>query len=296
MESRFKSLSIFKFQEQFPDERSCYKYLSELKWNAGFICKKCGHTHYCKGIKEFDRQCTKCRYSESPTAGTLFHKVKFSILKAFWIIYYMSTGKKGISSTELSRKLQLRQKTAWLFQRKVKEAMKSSGSFPMTGNVVVDETVIGEQEEGVRGRKNKKKDLVVFAIEKKGKGVSRMYGKVIRRASSKELGEFMAATISESANIETDGWTGYSPLKKDFRNLKQKKSEKKGKNFRHIHRVIMGFKGWLRGIHHHAEHLQSYIDEYSYRFNRSFMKEGIFENLINRMILAKPVTYKMIIN
>jgi len=123
MESKFKSMSIFEFQKRFPDDRSCMKYLSEIKWHDGFVCKKCGHTHYCKGNKEFDRQCTRCNYVESPTAGTLFHKLKFSLLKAFWIIYYMSTSKKGISSTELSRKLQLRQKTAWLFQRKVKEAI-----------------------------------------------------------------------------------------------------------------------------------------------------------------------------
>ena len=294
MELKFKSLSIFEFQQRFPDDRSCYQYLSELRWKEGFVCPKCGHSHYCKGHKEFDRQCTKCRHTVSPTAGTLFHKVKFPILKAFWIIYYMSTSKKGISSTELSRKLELRQKTAWLFQRKVKAAMQSSGNYPLEGNIVVDELVVGGQEEGVRGRKNKKKNLVVFAIEKKGKGVSRLYGKVISHASSKELGKFMVSTIAKDANIETDGWRGYTPLKKDFPNLKQTKSEKKGSNFKQIHRVIMGFKGWLRGIHHHAEHLQSYIDEYTYRFNRSFMKEGLFENLMNRMILGKPLTYKMI--
>lgn len=79
----------------------------------------------------------------------------------------MSTSKKGISSTELSRKLQLRQKTAWLFQRKVKEAMKSSNQNPLQGDVVVDELVLGQQEENTKGRKLIKKKLVVFGIEKK---------------------------------------------------------------------------------------------------------------------------------
>jgi len=296
MESRFKSLSIFEFQKRFSTEDKCLEYLSELKWAASYGCPKCGHGNYCKGNKVHDRQCTSCRYIESPTANTLFHKVKFPLVKAFWIVYYVSTGKKGIASTELSRKLQLRQKTCWLFKQKVMQGMKSSGNHSMTGEVEVDETVIGQQEEGVRGRENKKKKLVVFAIEKKGKGVSRLYGRAIKKAGAEELGNFMKATIDTHASIRTDGWTGYMPLKENFPNLTQEKSKNKGKNFSQMHRVIMGFKGWLRGIHHHGEHLQGYVDEYCYRFNRSFMKEGIFENLLLRMVNHPPRTYQMIIS
>ncbi|MBC7426730.1 MAG: IS1595 family transposase, partial [Bacteroidia bacterium] len=69
-----------------------------------------------------------------------------------------------------------------------------------------------------------------------------------------------------------------------------------GKNFPDLHRAIMGFKSWLRGIHHHANHLQAYIDEYTYRFNRSNMKVNLFENLISRMMKLGPYPYKMIIN
>ncbi|TVR82210.1 MAG: IS1595 family transposase [Chitinophagaceae bacterium] len=296
MEVRYKSLSIFEFQQRFPDERSCYIHLSKLKWSQGYQCKKCGHKNYCKGKKEFDRQCTSCKYSESPTAGTLFHKLKFSVLKAFWIIYYLSTNKKGMASTELSRKLELRQKTCWLFKQKVMQAMKSSGQHPLEDQVEVDEFVVGQQEEKVRGRKNKKKKLVVLAIEKKGKGVGRMYAKHISRASKKELGSFMHQTIEKQAGITTDGWPAYKGLKVDFPNLKQVKSGAKGKNFNMLHRTVMGFKLWLRGIHAHAELLQGYLDEYCYRFNRSFMKEGIFDNLLNRMVSGQPCTYKMIIS
>ena len=146
MEAKYKSLTIFEFQERFPDEESCLRYLSEMKWSKGYKCKHCGHVNYCNAARSYDRQCTSCRYTESPTSGTLFHKVKFSILQAFYIVYYVSTNKKGISSTELSRKLGLRQKTCWLFKQKVMRGMKSSGNFPLVGEVELDEAVIGKQE------------------------------------------------------------------------------------------------------------------------------------------------------
>ncbi|PIF02213.1 MAG: hypothetical protein CR996_01135 [Draconibacterium sp.] len=133
MENKFKSLTIFEFQERFPDEDACFDYLIELKWGNGFICPNCGHTNYCKGKRKYDRQCTSCHRIVSPTSGTLFHQLKFSILKAFYIVYYVSTCKKGISSTELSRKLGLRQKTCWTFKQKVMQAMKSSSRHKIKG-------------------------------------------------------------------------------------------------------------------------------------------------------------------
>ena len=102
---------------------------------------------------EQTRQCTSCGYQATPTSGTLFHKVKFPLLKAFYILYFMSTNKKGISSTELSRKLNLRQKTCWLFRKKVVQSMKSSKQYPLTGSVEIDEMVVGQQEENVVGRR-----------------------------------------------------------------------------------------------------------------------------------------------
>jgi len=295
MEQKFKSLTIFEFQERFSDEKSCMNYLTELKWANSFECPKCGNTKYCSGHKDHIRQCSKCNYLVSPTSGTLFHKVKFPLLKAFYIVYYMSTSSKGIASTELSRKLGLRQKTCWLFKLKVMQAMKSSGNYKIEGKVEVDETVVGGQEEGLVGRKNEKKKIIVFAAERKGKGISRLYGKVIPNSSAKELGAFMKTCITPEASVKTDEWTGYRPLKKEFVNLEQVPSGKKGENFPDLHRVIMGFKGWLRGIHHHTEYLQAYVDEYTYRFNRNFMKEKIFDNLMRRMVNGPPCTYKNII-
>lgn len=295
MEARYKSLSIFEFQTKFPDEDSCLSYLADLKWKDGYECPKCKNKKYCNGLGKYDRQCSKCCYLESPTAGTLFHKLKFSILKAFWILYYVSTSKKGIASTELSRKLELRQKTCWLFKQKVMQAMASSGQYPMIGKVEVDEFVVGQQEEGVVGRKNKDKKLVVIAIEKSKNGASRIYARQIDRSTKKNIKEFIDAHISKEAEIKTDAWSSYKSLEKEMPNLKTEKSSKKGQNFSIMHRVIMGFKSWLRGTHGHAVHLKNYLNEYCYRYNRNKMKEGIFYNLLLRMVNHEPTPYKLII-
>lgn len=294
MEQRFKSMSLFDFIEKFPDKDSCLSHLAMLKWGDGYKCPKCNHSNSCEGFSPHSRQCTRCRYVESPTAGTLFHKVKFDLLKAFWIVYFLATNKKGFSSTELARKLELGQKTCWRFKRKVMKAMKSSGEHLITGTAEVDETVFGQQEEGVRGRQNADKKLVVVGIEKKGKGVSRLYAREIPHADAACLGSFMKYHIDPAAKVTTDQWTGYGPLEKDFENMVRVPSGKKGSNFPELHRAIMMLKAWLRGMHHHVEHLQDYLDEYCYRFNRSFMKEGIFDNLMLRMVNTTPCYVKNI--
>ncbi len=138
-------------------------------------------------------------------------------------MFFVSTNKKGITSTELSRKLDLRQKTCWLFKRKVMKAMGGSGNFSLQGTAEVDKTVVGVAEEGVRGRKNGKKKRIVIAIEKKKKGVSRFYAKVIENAGALNLGRFMKETITPQANIKTDEWAGYKPLVNHFKNLTQVK-------------------------------------------------------------------------
>jgi transposase-like protein len=128
------------------------------------------------------------------------------------------------------------------------KAMKSSGSHPITSTTEVDEIVFGGQEEGVRGRKNKAKKLVVVGIEKKKKGVSRLYTREISHADAESLGGFMKDHISTEAHVTTDQWAGYGPLEEDFPNLVRIPSGKKGSNFLELHRVIMNLKSWIRGI------------------------------------------------
>lgn len=265
------------------------KYIADLKWEDGYKCKRCGSEKYIKGSKPFNRRCLKCKYNESPTAGTMFDKVKFSLLVAFHIAFKVATKKKGMSTLELSREFGLRQKTCWGFKWKIQQAMRSSLQTPLTGVVHVDEFWVGGPEEQKRGRSIGSKTQVVLAIEIVNKGVGRAYAEVIEHASSKELGAFLNKYVSKEAKVITDKWKGYTPLKKLYPKLEQIPSGK-GKNFKDIHIQIMNIKGWLRGIHHHCnkEHLKGYLDEHHYRFNRRNNMGSIFDLLLKRMVKNEP--------
>ena len=293
--NNFIGVNSIKFYQQFTTEDACLSYLSGMKWASGYICKRCGYSNYCKGKKEFNRRCTKCRYDESPTAGTMFDKVKFSLLIAFHIAFKIATKKKGMSSLELSQEYELRQKTCWEFKWKIQQAMASSLQYPLTGTVQVDEFIVGGPEEQKRGRSKGAKKLIVLAIEVLENGVGRAYAEIIENASSKELGSFLEKYVSPKANIITDEWKGYVPLKKKFINLKQIKSDN-GKNFSDLHIHVMNIKGWLRGIHHHCskERIQGYLDEYHYRYNRRQNMGSIFDLLLKRMVENEPKRIKSI--
>lgn len=284
----FKGSNIIDFVKQFDTKEKCLNYLGDIKWKDGFCCSKCENKTWSKTKFTYIRRCNKCKHKESSTAGTMFHKCKFDITKAFMITFLVSTGKKGISSTDLSRKLSLRQKTCYNFKRKIMAAMASSGYVKLKGTVDVDEFFVGGYEEGKVGRSKGKKKQVVMGIKMEKKGIVQCQAIEITDCGSKQLKPFFEKHVDKEANIRTDKWRGYIPLKKEYKNLKQEQSNPK-QNFRLFHRQVMMIKAWLRGIHHRVKNLQPYLDEYCYRFNRIKSFDGIFHNLTCRMIKHEPV-------
>jgi len=281
----FIGVNSIKFNQRFKDDNDCLVYLSNIKWESGYKCKRCENDKFSVGKKPLNRRCTKCNYDESPTVGTLFEKLKFPVLIAFHLVFKISTKKKGMSTLELGKEFELRQKTCWTFKLKIQQAMASSLKYPLNRIVHVDEFMIGGPEDGKRGRSKGNKKLIVLAVEILEDGVGRAYAEIIEHASSKELGAFLRKYVSKDATIITDEWRGYSPLRKEFINLKQVPSSS-GQNFKDLHIHIMNIKGWLRGIHHHCskERMQNYLDEYHFRYNRRSNMDTIFNVLLKRMI------------
>jgi hypothetical protein len=245
MEKReqFLGLSSIKFTLRFYQDEECYKYLADIKWENGYICKKCGCNEFYHGLKPYSRRCLKCKYDESPTSGTMFDRSKIPIHIAFHIAFRLCTKKKGMSSLELASEFEQRQKTCWEFKWKVQQAMESSLQYPLTGEVHVDECFIGGEETQKQGRIKGKKKLVIVALEKLPfNGVGRAYAQIIENGSSASFLPFFEAHISKDAEVVTDEWTGYGPLKKKYIKLKQIPSNK-GKNHPDMHIHIMNLKG-----------------------------------------------------
>lgn len=289
----FEGQNMFDFFAHFATEDDCKSYLAYYKWRNGFVCSICGGIVEHNSNEPFTKRCQGCLHKESVTSGTLFHKVKFELRKAFYIVFEMTTTTKGSSSPVLAKKLGINQKTAWKFSQKVRVAMKSSQVYPLKGKIEVDETYIGGEDKQSRGRNSGTKTPVVIAIEKNKNedGIKRAYAQVIDNTSCKELKKIFEKHIDKNAETKTDKWSGYLPLMKDW-NIEQEKSNG-GVNFELMHRFIMGLKSWIRGIYHKIspEHLQKYLDEYCYRFNRSIFKNTIFDKMIARMVNHSKVEY-----
>jgi transposase-like protein len=286
----FKGQNLIEFAERFDSEESCLEYLAYIKWPEGFKCVKCGHMAS-QIRKNYSRTCNKCSHTESVTANTLFHKIKFGVRKAFFICFEMSTTTKSLSASYVSERFGVTENTARLFMHKVREAMKSSGQHPMNGNVHVDEFVIGGKEKGKVGRSyqsNKKKIVCAIELTDEGK-VKRMYSMRIDNYSSKELKKLFVKHISKEAEITTDSWKGYLPLAKDY-NITQIESGH-GLNFKALHTMIHQVKSWIRTTYSWVSefNINRYLNEFCYRINRSQMKENIFNNLISRMVAADKI-------
>jgi transposase-like protein len=293
---KFKGENAIEFHRRFKTDLDCKAYLADLKWANGFTCLKCKHDR-ATVRKGHSRCCTRCKHIESPSSGTLFHKVKFGLHKAFTIVFEMTATTKGLSAGQMGRRLGIKRQTAWLFMQKVRTGMGSSGRHPMEGPVVVDEFVIGGKETGRPGRSHdSKKKKVVCAVELTDSGkVKRMYAQRIDDFSGKSLRPIFDRHISKDAEVTTDEWKGYRPIAKDYR-IRQMPSDK-GRNFKRLHTVIHQVKSWVRTVYSwvHRGHTDRYLAEFCYRLNRSIHKRGIFHGLIERMVHSNPAPYKTII-
>ena len=291
-----KILTLFDYQKQFSTEEDCFNYLFKLRWPNGFVCPNCGCSEYYIIYSHKRFQCKKCRHQTSVTAGTVFHKLRQPLQVLFMAVYLIATSKKGLSAMELRRKVGIKgYKTAWLLMHKIRLSMSSSGKFLLTHKVEVDETYIGGHREGSRGRGAEDKTLVAIAVETNGSTMGRAYLKTIDSLKMSELEKFVKDHVALGAKINTDAFLSYGSLNKFFEHIPvvDSKYGKKSDLLPKVHIVVANLKMWLRGTYNclPAKHLQRYLDEFVFRFNRRWNLDNIFDKLLTRCAYTNTITY-----
>lgn len=291
-----KILTLFDYQKQFSKEEDCFNYLFNLRWPNGFECPKCGNTEYYIIHKDKMFQCKRCRHQTTVTAGTVFHKLRQPMSILFMAVYLISTSKKGFSAMEFQRKLGLNgYKTAWLLMQKIRTAMASSGKSLLSRMVEVDETYIGGHCEGPRGRGAQGKTLVAIAVETDGINMGRAYLETMDSLLMDEMEQFVKEHVAKGTKVSTDYFKSYNFLKNEYEHtpVVGKSISKKTDLLPKAHIVIANLKMWLRGTYNRmpSKHLQKYLDEFVFRFNRRWDIENIFDKLLFRCIHTNYVTY-----
>lgn len=307
-------MTFDEFIRQFATEEQCREYLYALRWPEGFVCPKC-----CERAKAWLKarnvyECASCGHQASVIAGTVFQDTRKPLREWFIAIWWMTTQKNGASATGLQQVLGLKKhETAWTWLHKIRTAMVNPNRAKLSGVVEVDETYIGGEESGgKRGRGTENKVLVVIAVElvtkekgKKGRNpMGRARIQVVPDASQNSLHGFIKDNVEAGSTIITDGWNGYLSLDKmGYTHVVPKKHEVVDeKNMMpHAHLLASLLKRWLLGTHQGAvqeEHMQSYLDEYVFRFNRrTAAKRGLlFYRLLENAMQTPPTTYRELVD
>lgn len=244
--------------------------------------------------------CRGCRHQASVTAGTVLQDTRLPLRLWFRAMWYVTGQKHGASALSMQRLLELGSyQTAWAWLHKLRRAMVRPGRDRLQGMVEVDETYVGGERPGKRGRGAKGKSLVVIAVEKKGRRIGRIRLSHVQDASAGSLVPALCGMVAPGSTIRTDGWLGYSPLPVDsYSHVIVRPSADLGENLLPAcHRVASLLKRWLLGTHQGAvrpEQLAYYLDEFTFRFNRrtSASRGKLFMRLVQQAVQVGPVPYK----
>ena len=293
--------SLHEFRKLFADEAACRDYLARSRWPDGFRCPSCGHDAALVLLTRLLWRCRGCRRETSVTAGTVLHRTRIPLTQWFWAAYLVATQTPGFSALQLQRQLGIgRYETAWAMLQKLRRAMVRPDREPLQDRVEIDETYIGGPEAGLRGgREVGEKAIVVGAVEARGKASGRVRLQVVPDVSARSLTSFVRANVARGAVLLTDGWGSYASLSElGYRHRSRVQGDRRrgSKILPRIHRVFGNLKTWLRGTHHgvgHA-HLQAYLDEFTFRFNRRRTPMAAFQTLLGLGSQQPPTTYKQL--
>ena len=294
--------TVLEFRDWFVNDQACRDYFANLRWPTGFCCPVCGgvdHWRTQRGLYH----CRGCSRQTSVTAGTLFADSHLPLRLWFEALWHVCSQKYGASALGLQRVLGLGSyRTAWNWLHKLRRGMVRPGRDRLEGTVEIDEIFIGGPKPGKHGRGAAGKALVLIAAQQAGKGIGRIRLKRVADASAASLEPAIIEAIEVGSLVRTDAWKGYAGLQRlGFRHQIARTNAEVGENLLPLaNRVASLLKRWLLGTHQgaiHHTHLDYYLDEYTFRFNRRTSRSRglLFFRLVHQAANMKPVLAKDIV-
>jgi transposase len=286
------------FSKRFPDDEACLEHLKEKRFPGGITeCAKCGverKHHRVTGRPAY--ACDYCGSMISPMAGTIFEKSSTSLRTWFYAMYLMGSTRCGISAKQIQRETGVTYKTAWRIFRQVRSLLsENEDKLEGSKSVEVDEMYHGGKRRGYRGRAtpgDPHKTAVIGLVERNRKDgrPGRVIAKTLPDVSKASLHGAIHEYVLPSSTVFTDDFSSYDGL--EIRGYKHKRIRHSAKVYvmGDIHtNTIEGFwslvKRGIGGVYHNVshKHLQSYLDEYSFRYNRRDQGNLIFNAILERV-------------
>lgn len=305
------SVSLYGFIKQFNSESACLSYLIQLKHGLDFTCDKCGSNRVnILKSRYATLYCRDCKKQFFIAKDTIYEKSKISLLQWFIAAYLMSKDKRGISALKLARELDITYNPAYLMLTKYRQFMANRESmYKLEGLIDMDEFfILGSGGKAGRGTHKAK---VIIALSFKHQDQQMSYGdlddgeqddeyqdvidqaefkkyplylkmRVVQDLTAHTINQFIMDSIEKDSVIRTDAYRGYNKILETGNTRIIEPSNVEVDNYRSIHLIITNLKAYINGTYHgvREENLQSYLDEFCYRFNRRKMHESLFDRLL----------------
>ena len=294
--------NLIDFPAYFKDEETCRTYFEAIRFAKGEFCSHCGHTKIYK-FKDQRYRCAKCKKDFTIKTGTIFGRSKVPLQKWFVAMYLLSVNKKGISSVQLAKEVGVPQNTAWFMDHRIRESMKKNNG-QLFGTIEVDETYVGGKEKNkhfntrfkkTRGRSTLNKAPVIGLVQRGGEVRATVVKDVTMRTIEKQIIE----NVKIGSQIYSDTFPSYNKISTLYNHDSvnhNKKQYVKGKvHTNGIEGFWSTFKRGHYGTYHYMsrEHLQRYIDEFTYRFNnKAVSMTDMFTDIVTRMAEGEQLPYK----
>ena len=280
------TFTVTDFFRQFPTDDACLEHLWNVRFGDEVECEKCGKVgKFYRLRKEPAYSCPRCGHHIHPMVGTPFAKSRTPLQKWFYAMYMFTTTRHGVAAKELQRQLGVTYKTAWRMGHELRKFMAEvDGETPLSGDVEADETYVGGRTTGgKRGRGAPNKTVVFGMLERDGD----VMANVVQNVRMKTLQPIIEENVVAGSTVHTDELKSYNGLSKagfEHETVNHGAGEYVDGDC-HVN-GIEGFwarlKLSIRGTHVHVsgKHLQKYVKEFEYRYNRRRRPDAIFGDLV----------------